>query len=151
MDDVDKKLLNLIQKGLPIDSKPFLVLANKLQISEEETINRIKALKNWGYIRRVGGIFDSKKLGYCTTLCALCVPEKRIQEVADIINSYDEVTHNYIRHHHYNMWFTIIAYSKYRLEEIIDNIKIQTQIRKLISLPSTKLFKINATFDLSRR
>lgn len=149
MDELDKKLLNIIQKGLPIESRPFLALAKELHITEEEAIIRIQNLKEKKYIRRLGGIFDSKKLGYCSTLCAINVPEHRIENISKVINAYSEVTHNYIRPHHYNMWFTVIAPSRKRLEEIILNIKNETGIEDIITLTSTKVFKVKATFNIA--
>ena len=149
MDEIDKKILNIIQKGLPLESRPFLVLSEELGITEEEIICRIQNLKEKKYIRRLGGIFDSRKLGYCSTLCAISVPEDRIEKIAEIINGYSEVTHNYIREHYYNMWFTIIACSRESLEEIILNIKNETGIEDIINLTSTKLFKIKATFKIA--
>lgn len=150
MDDIDRKLLSVIQSGLSIDSRPFLSLAHKLGITENEVIVRIKNLKESGYIRRIGGIFDSKKLGYSSTLCAASVPESKIELVSEVINSYNEVTHNYIRDDDYNMWFTIIAHSNERMREIISNIKHKTGVYKIVSLPAIKLFKLKATFNISK-
>lgn len=149
MDEIDKKILNAIQKGLPIESRPFLALAKELHISEDEVISRIQNLKDKKYVRRLGGIFDSKKLGYCSTLCAFNVPEEMIEETSQVINSYSEVTHNYIRDHHYNMWFTIIASSRERLEEIIYDIKSETGIEDTIALTASKLFKVKAAFKIT--
>ncbi|WP_411680805.1 AsnC family transcriptional regulator [Clostridium thailandense] len=151
MDIIDRKLINLVQNGLPIESRPFLALAEELSITEREVIERLETLKNHGCIRRIGGIFDSKKLGYVSTLCAISVPKEKIEEVSEIINSYEEVTHNYIREHYYNMWFTLIASSKERIDIIIEDIKLKTSINKLLNLPSIKLFKIKATFDVTGR
>lgn len=149
MDGIDKKLLNIIQKGLPIESRPFLELSKQIGITEEETIERLRKLKDKKVIRRFGGIFDSRRLGYCSTLCAISVPKERIEEVASVINKHNEITHNYIREHKYNMWFTIIAPSKERIKEIIFNIKEETKIDDIINLPSEKLFKIKAAFIIN--
>lgn len=151
MDEIDKKLLNLVQEGLPLESRPFLTLAKQIGIAEEEVIQRVNELKENGYIRRLGGIFDSKKLGYASTLCAVNVPEQHIENIAKIINSYDEITHNYIRNHEYNMWFTIIASSETRVKEIIDSVKDKTGINSIITLPVIKLFKIKVALDMMRR
>lgn len=151
MDITDKKLINLVQNGLPAESRPFLALAEELNITEKEVIERLEVLKKQGYIRRIGGIFNSKKLGYVSTLCAISVPKEKIEEVSEIISSYEEVTHNYIREHYYNIWFTIIASSKERIDAIIEDIKLRTSINELLNLPSVKLFKIKATFDVIGR
>ncbi|AWI04157.1 AsnC family transcriptional regulator [Clostridium drakei] len=148
MDNVDKRLLNLLQEGLPVKYRPFLILGKKLGVSEEEIISRIEKLKSQGYIRRLGGIFDSKNLGYFSTLCAMKVPEKSIDYTAKIVNSYDEITHNYIRNDEYNMWFTIIAPSEHRIIEIIENIKKKTSIEDILNLPSSKVFKVKVSLDV---
>ncbi|MBU3099208.1 MULTISPECIES: siroheme decarboxylase subunit alpha [Clostridium] len=148
MDEINKNLLNLIQSNFPIESRPFNKIANELNISENQVIDMIKELKNDGYIKRIGGIFDSRKLGYSSTLCAIRVPFDRITEVADIINSYNGVTHNYIRNHSYNMWFTVIAPSIVEVKEFLNDIKIKTDIDEIIELPVVNLFKINVVFNI---
>ncbi|KAJ53886.1 DNA-binding Lrp family transcriptional regulator [Clostridium tetanomorphum] len=148
MDNIDKTILTCIQEGLDIEKRPFLALAQRINITEDEVIDRIKKLKEEGYIRRLGGIFNSKKLGYVSTLCAIIVPEDKIEYVATIINKYDEITHNYMRNNRYNMWFTIIAPSKERIDQIIREIKKEADILNLISLPSNRLFKVKVTLNL---
>lgn len=147
MDEKDRQLLYYTQQNFPIDSRPFLVLAKQLDITEEEVIERIKRLKEKKYIRKIGAMFDSKKLGYSSTLCAMKVPKDRIVEVANIINKYEGVTHNYLREHSYNMWFTLIAASKERLQEILKEIRKKTEIEAIISLPAIKNLKIKVVFN----
>jgi DNA-binding Lrp family transcriptional regulator len=97
MDNTDKKLLDIIQDEFPLTSEPYREIASLLGVSEEEVILRLRKLKDKGIIRRIGAIFDSKKLGYCSTLCAMKVPAQRVDEVAQIVNEYPGVTHNYLR------------------------------------------------------
>ena len=148
MDKKSKALVNLIQADFPIESRPFLKIAKELDITEEQVINIIKDLKDNNYIKRLGGIFNSKKLGYYSTLCAIKVPIDRISEVAKFINSYNGVTHNYIRNNYYNMWFTVIAPSIEEAKEFISSIKLKTNIEEIIELPAINLFKINVNFDI---
>ncbi|WP_297424023.1 AsnC family transcriptional regulator [Clostridium sp.] len=147
MDILDKKLLNLMQNEIPIDKRPFKILGEKLLLTENEVLKRIKKLKDEGIIRRIGGIFNSKKIGYTSTLCAAKVPENKIDEVAAWINSYDEVTHNYIREDEYNMWFTVITHSEENLNNILREIKEKTDLNDIISLPSIKLFKVKVALN----
>lgn len=149
MDGIDKKLLDSLQNELPIVKKPFLLLAEQLGIEESEVIYRIEVLKSKSYIRRLGGIFDSEKLGYCSTLCAIRVRENKVEDIAKVINSYDEVTHNYIRDHPYNIWFTIIAASRSKVEEIMTAIRKESGVIDIVSLPAMRRFKIKATFKIS--
>lgn len=141
-------LLNIIQDDFPLESRPFLALANKLNMTEEDVIEVIKEFKKEGYIRRLGGVFDSKGLGYKSTLCAAQVPKNRVKEVASIINSYSGVTHNYLRNHSYNMWFTLTAPSTEQLELIFDEIKDKTNVDDIIPLTSTNTFKIRVNFNV---
>lgn len=148
MDSTNKILLNLLQENFPIDSRPFLVLGELIGICEDEVINRIRMLIEKGYIRRIGGVFDSRRLGYFSTLCAISVPDHKIDIVADIINGYSCVTHNYIRNGSFNMWFTLIAYSQERVEEILEEIKKKTGINEILNLPSEKVYKIKTNFSI---
>ena len=148
MDKISKDILNLIQSGFPIESRPFLKIAMELNISEMQVIDTIKELKSNGYIKRIGGIFDLRKLGYYSTLCAIKVPIERIDEVAKLINSNNGVTHNYIRNHSYNMWFTLITPSIEGIKEYLNDIKLKTSIEDIIELPVERLFKINVVFDI---
>lgn len=141
-------LLNIIQSDFPIESRPFLDLANKLDITEEEVIKLVKKFKELGYIRRLGGVFDSEKLGYVSALCAIEVPKERIDKVAAIINSYGNVTHNYLRVHKYNMWFTLTAPSNKSMESIIESIKSGIKINNILVLKSVNTFKIKVNFHM---
>ncbi|GKU25239.1 AsnC family transcriptional regulator [Clostridium folliculivorans] len=148
MDVIDENLLNLMQNEVPIDKRPFKILGEQLSLTEDEVLKRVNRLKSEGIIRRIGGIFNSKKIGYISTLCAAKVPENEIEEVASLINQYDEVTHNYIREADYNMWFTVITDSHESLNNILQEIQIKTALKDIISLPSIKLFKIKVALNL---
>ncbi|WP_315065704.1 AsnC family transcriptional regulator [uncultured Clostridium sp.] len=147
MDTIDKKLLNLMQNEIPIDKRPFKILGKKLSLTESEVLERLFKLKSDGFIRRIGGIFDSKKLGYKSTLCAAKIPENKIEEAAKFINSYDEVTHNYLREDEYNMWFTIITSSKKNLDIILKEIQNNLNFKEIIILPSIRLFKVKVALN----
>lgn len=148
MNKIAKELLNIIQSDFPLESRPYQKIANDLGASEEEVISLIQALKLDGSIKRIGGIFNSKELGYRSSLCAASVPSERVTDVANIINGYQGVTHNYIRNHEFNMWFTIIAPFGDSIEKQIEEIKLRTGIEKIINLPASKLFKINVNFEM---
>lgn len=147
MDTIDKKLLNLMQNEIPIDKRPFKILGKKLSLTESEVLERLFKLKSDGFIRRIGGIFDSKKLGYKSTLCAAKIPENKIEEAAKFINSYDEVTHNYLREDEYNMWFTIITSSEKNLDIILKEIQNNLNFKEIIILPSIRLFKVKVALN----
>lgn len=148
MDCIDERLLNLIQEGIPLEERPFKSLGDSMSISEAEVIDRIKRLMELKYIRKFGGFFDSRKLGYKGTLCAMKAPVDRVEEVAEVINSYDEITHNYLRDGEYNLWFTVLSEDENKLVKVIDQIKEKTKIDNIISLPSKKLYKVKTAFKV---
>jgi DNA-binding Lrp family transcriptional regulator len=149
MNETDKRLLDIIQDDFPLIREPFDKIASLLRISPDDVIARLRRLKNDDMIRRIGAIFNSKKLGYCSTLCAMKVDQSYVDEVARIINKYIGVTHNYIRDHDYNMWFTITAKSQQALERIIEEIKERSGIDELIELPAIRMFKIRVRFPMT--
>lgn len=144
----EKNLLSLIQRDFPIETEPFKVLAAKLQSTEEEILASLQKLKTEGYIRRIGAIFDSRKLGYVSTLCAMKVPADKLEATVAYINSLPGVTHNYLREHDFNLWFTLIVESELELEQTIEEIKEKTGIADLLNLPAVNTFKINVNFQL---
>lgn len=148
LDHTDRKILQVIQSNFPLAERPYLVIAEKVGISEQEVLERIGRMQEAGIIRRLGGLFDSRKLGYTGTLCAMRVPPEDIDRVAEIINSYQGVTHNYLRDHDYNMWFTLLANSETRIKAILDEIAQQTGISDILSLPSQRVFKVRVNFDI---
>ncbi len=149
LDDLDKRLLNLVQTRLPVAPEPYRELARELGIAEEEVIARLRHLIEKKVIRRLGAIFDSRKVGYKGTLCAFKVPPERIAEVAAEVNRHPGVTHNYLRDHEYNMWFTVLAGSEAGLNKIVEEIKERTGINEYLLLPAVNIFKIRVNFDLA--
>lgn len=148
IDEIDIELLNIIQNNFPITLRPYKSIAEILDISEEDVLNRIKKLKDEDKIRKIGVTFNSKQLGYKSTLCALTVPDDRLDEVAEIINSYEGVTHNYVRKHKYNVWFTLIAPSIESLQCTIEEIRMRIGINQIMNLSSQRVFKIKVDFKL---
>ncbi len=148
LDDIDKDILNRIQSDFPITSRPYLAIAEDLNLTEADILRRLKKLKENGIIRRIGGNFVPEKLGFVSTLCAAKVPEDRIREFAQIVNRYPGVTHNYQRDNEFNIWFTFIAESMAEIEENLKKISNETGITNILNLPATRVFKVRAHFDL---
>ncbi|NLB18131.1 MAG: Lrp/AsnC family transcriptional regulator [Syntrophomonadaceae bacterium] len=147
MDKINIRLLNILQQGVPLVSYPFKEIADLLGISEEAVMTRIKDLKQNGIIRRLGGVFDSPSMGMKSTLCAMIVPPDRIDEVAQKVNAFSEVTHNYLRDNEYNMWFTVTTTSASALDEIQNKIMSDTGL-KVTSMPVLQRYKIKVVFEL---
>lgn len=151
MSNIDRKsreILNKIQLNFPIDARPFRVLAQTLDMSEDDLIERVSRMKEDSLIRRIGGNFSPDKLGYFSTLCAAKVPENKIDLFTRTVNVYSGVTHNYVRDHTFNIWFTFIASSVGRIEKSLEEIKKETGVETLLNLPATRVFKISANFKL---
>ena len=146
MDETDKKLLNLIQENFPVMTRPYLEIARRLGIDEKEVIERIKRLEKNGVIRRIGAVFDLKRLGFKSTLCAARVPEEAVPLFVAAVNSLPGVTHNYRRDNDYNNWFTLIAPDEEGISEALERIKTETGITDILSLSASRTFKINARF-----
>jgi len=148
MDDTDRELLNRIQSDFPLCAHPYQAIAKDMNLTEKDVIKRLAKLRASGIIRRIGGNFSPYKLGYTSTLCAARVPENKIDLFARTVNRYPGVTHNYLRKHDYNIWFTFISPSKEEIEKNLTQISNEAGITDILNLPATKVFKIKAHFDL---
>ena len=146
MDSIDKKILNIIQTGFPVEAEPFKELGEQIGIGEDEVLERIRKLKGKGIIRRIGAVFDTRKLGFASTLCAARVPRERLKEFVEIVNSCPGVTHNYRRSHEYNVWFTLIATTEGELKKTLTEISESTGIADILDMPVKRKFKIDASF-----
>ena len=149
MDSTDRALLNAIQNHFPIAVHPYQILGETVGTTEEDAFQRIQRLREEGIIRRLGGVFDSRRLGYYSTLCTAKVPEEKIPALAKLLDGLPGVTHNYIRNHEYNVWFTLIARSKVVVESTLQTIRDVLGVTEIYSLPATRLFKINVNFDFN--
>jgi DNA-binding Lrp family transcriptional regulator len=148
LDDLDRLIINEIQSNFPIEARPYRALAEKLQCSEDEVLQRVQNLKDKEIIRRIGANCNSRKLGYTSTLCAARVPSHAMERFVEVVNSYNEVTHNYRRKHAYNIWFTLIAPSKDKINRILAEISELTGVSEILSLPAERLFKIQVEFEV---
>ena len=148
LDDIDKTILNRIQSDFPITSRPYLTVADELNLTESDVLERVAKLKKTGIIRRIGGNFVPGKLGFVSTLCAASVPPDKIKHFAEVVNRYPGVTHNYQRDNQYNVWFTFIAPSMEEIDANLKEIAEETGVSDILNLPATRVFKIRAQFDV---
>ena len=148
MDEIDRKLLAMVQDGFPLTPRPFQDLGIALGLDEKEVIERLAVLQKEGLVRRIGPILDLRKLGRSGILAALQVPLEEADDVAEVVNEYQEVSHNYLRPNEsgYNLWFTVSA-SEERIQEILQEIKMRTG-RAMLVLPTGRIFKIGVKFDI---
>ncbi len=143
---VEETVLGTIQSGFPIVPDPYGTLAEQLGLERGEVEKALLDLREEGLVRRIGASFDSKRLGYSSTLCALAAPPERADEVAAIINAYPGVTHNYLRENRYNIWFTLITRSSEDRARILGQIVEQSGCGDLLDMPATKMYKIRVDF-----
>ena len=147
LDRRDRLILNEIQRNFPITHRPFLALARKLKIREKEIIERVQKLKDVGIIRRIGASFSARAVGFTSTLCAARVPGEKVEKFVAVVNTYPGVTHNYEREGDYNVWFTLIAPSREKIEQILAEISRKTGVKEILNLPALKTFKIAVDFN----
>ncbi|MBF0377919.1 MAG: Lrp/AsnC family transcriptional regulator [Desulfamplus sp.] len=148
IDDTDKNILNRMQTSFPIAPNPYKLISQELGISEDELLERLIKMKNDGIIRRIGGNFGPYKLGFFSTLCAASVPDDKLEIFITVVNKYSGVTHNYMRSHRYNIWFTFIAESMNIIEKNLKEISKKTGVDDILNLPATDVFKISANFKV---
>lgn len=117
------------------------MLAKQLDSDEQSVFEAVESLRNSGVIRRIGGVYDSKKLGFISRLCAGKVSD--IDKFAAAVNEIPAITHNYVRSHEYNIWFTVIAESEDEIRKIVDGLCASTGLHDVHILTATKKFKIN--------
>ncbi len=147
LDATDKRILDVIQSDYPIAPRPYAVVGERLGLTEAEVLARVRAMQQKGIIRRLGASFQSRKLGWRSTLCAASVPEEQVEAFAAVVNRHPGVTHNYLRAHRYNVWFTFIGPSWEAVCETLDAISQETGI-PILNLPAEKMFKIKVDFQM---
>ena len=154
IDPLDITILDVLQQDIPLVSRPWEVLANRIGISESVLLERLKRLCQAGIIRGISPVIESRSLGInAATLVAFPVPEEKICEVAEIINQCPEVSHNFRREHHYSLWFTLAARDKESLNKILDTILTRTGFSEntILNLPTVQKIKVDVRFPITRK
>ncbi len=141
-----KKLCNVLQDGLPICARPFDKLAKRLNSDEETVLQETRELKKLAVIRRISAIINYRAAGLSSTLVAAHIPHKKLNQVVKVINSLENVSHNYQRQHHYNLWFTLQARSEEEINLTLSNLSERFDIT-FHSLPVVRVFKLDVRFD----
>ena len=124
MDKLDRAIINRLQQGLPIVLRPYSAVAEELGITEAAVLRRLQTLMKVGVLSRVGPLFDIERAGGAYCLCAVQVPNSDFDEVAAIINHFDEVTHSYEREHRFNLWFLLATEDPTGIEAMAKSIEI---------------------------
>ncbi|SHM52381.1 Lrp/AsnC family transcriptional regulator [Fibrobacter sp. UWB7] len=150
-----QKLLAIIQDGFPLVERPYKALAEILNVSEQDAFDEVEKMRASGVIRRIGGVYDSKKLGFISRLCAGKVPASSLdfseephaltsmESFATVVMDEPAITHNYIRSHEYNVWFTVIVENESAIQTVVDRVCAKTELHDVHVLTATKKYKIN--------
>ena len=152
LDDTDKRLMNLLQSSFPLDAEPFARLAPDAGLGVDELMQRSQRLLDERIIREITPIFDTRALGYSSMLVAAKVDTEHPHRPAKIINSHPGVSHNYLRTHEFNLWFTIATPpdSELGLEGTLEVLQELTGAESIRQLPTLRLFKINMNLEMEK-
>ena len=148
LDATDRRLVNLMQAEFPISREPFADFASMLSVSEDDVLERVIRLRDENMVRVIGPVFNSRTLGYTSTLVAMRVPAERIEQAARIINDHSGVGHDYQRDHFYNLWFTLAINGQVDLAQTLRKFQDQIRPEDMVELQALRLFKIRLFFDM---
>src|ERR687890_892804 len=150
LDDTDKRLLNLMQGSFPLAERPYAEVARLAELSEDEVLRRTRRLLDERIIREVTPIYDTRALGYSSMLVAAKVDPENPWRAAKLVNAHPGVSHNYLRNHDFNMWFTIAVEedSELGLQGTLDVLQEETGAESIRQLPTLKLFKIRMDLEM---
>ncbi len=146
MNELSQKLIDRYQKGFPLSSRPYLTMAEELGVTEVQVLESLAEMKSEKIITRVGPVFDHRKAG-ASTLVAMSVPQEQLNKVAEQVNSFAGVNHNYAREHHYNLWFVVTAKNQKMLKKTIVEIENATGYSSM-PLPMERSFHIDLGFKI---
>jgi len=149
LDNIERKLVNLVQRAFPLHEEPFAVLGTTIGISGDAILQHMQRLKTQGVIHELGPVLDARRLGYQATLVAMMVTTGEIERAASIISSHPGVSHCYEREHRFNLWFTLALPAQTAVPDEISMLNKTIRAEHVINLPPLKLYKIGAYFDMA--
>jgi DNA-binding Lrp family transcriptional regulator len=147
MDALDRRIINELQGGFPVCEYPFREVADRLGSNESELITRVKTMLDEGLLTRFGPMFHAEHMGGALSLCAMSIPEDDFETVAETVNAFPEVAHNYRRDHDMNMWFVLATETPAALQAAIDGIEQQTGL-KVFNMPKLEEFHVGLHFKV---
>ncbi len=147
MDSLDRAIVNVLQRGFPVCERPFAEAAAALQTSEDDLIARIERMLADGTLTRFGPLFQAERLGGALTLCAMRVPPEDYERVAQTVNAFPEVAHNYAREHAFNMWFVLATERPEQIEAVIGRIEAATGCA-VLNLPKQQEYFVGLAFHV---
>ena len=150
-DEADRELLNQLQAGLALVREPYAEVGGRIGMDEEEVLRRLARLKGAAIVRQLSAIFDTRALGYKSSLVAARYPDDRLFDAAKVVGGHPGVSHNYRRTHAFNLWYTLAVEpdSKFGLEETMERLHEASGAESTRLLPTLKLYKINVQLDMT--
>ena len=146
LDATDRKIVNALQGGFPVAARPYAEAAERLGLDEQDLIARIERMLADRTLTRFGPMYNAERMGGAFCLCAVAVPEERLDAVVDLINAHDEVAHNYLRSHRLNVWFVLGTETPERVDEVIAAIEAETGL-EVCALPKEREFFVGLRVD----
>jgi DNA-binding Lrp family transcriptional regulator len=146
MDEIDRNIINSLQDGFPLTPTPFADAAKALGIEEDDLIRRLQALRADNVLTRFGPLYNAEAMGGGLTLAAMAVPEDRFEKVAEIVNAFPEVAHNYAREHALNMWFVVATERPEEVAEVLEAISAGTGL-EVYDMPKQEEFSLSLRFE----
>jgi DNA-binding Lrp family transcriptional regulator len=147
MDELDRRIINQLQGGFPVCERPFQEAAGKLDTTESELITRIRCMLDDGLLTRFGPMYHAENMGGALSLCAMKVSAECFDEVAEQVNAFPEVAHNYQRDHEMNMWFVLATETPEQLDKCLHKIEETTGI-PVFNLPKKEEFYVGLHFKV---
>lgn len=148
LDLLDRKVLNVVQTSIPLVETPYAAVAEQVGASEEEVIKRLTDLRSKHVLRQMSAIFDTRRLGYKSSLVAMRFKPERLPEGARVINEHPGVSHNYERTHEYNLWFTLAVPPAETLDKTVEELARRSGAEAYRMLPTIHFFKVGVNFDM---
>ncbi|MCF6281927.1 MAG: AsnC family transcriptional regulator [Candidatus Polarisedimenticolaceae bacterium] len=147
MDAIDRNIINSLQGGFPICDSPYRVVAEQLGIEESDLLQRLEKMLELKQLSRFGPMYHAERLGGGLSLCAMKLPENQFERVAELVNAYPEVAHNYAREHQLNMWFVLATETPERIATVLAEIEEETGYH-VYNMPKQEEFYVGLRFDL---
>ncbi|MFC1506381.1 uroporphyrinogen-III synthase [Thermoproteota archaeon] len=150
LEKLDFKILEALQFDFPLVEDPWESMAEKLGVDSQNLLSRIKRMIELGIIRKIGCFPNLKRIGFtASTLIGVKIQEDKLKEITNIINECNSVSHNYLREHQFNLWFTITAKDNEEIQDIIESVKnVGISEEDILNLPVVKSFKTDVRFTL---
>ncbi|WP_319778791.1 AsnC family transcriptional regulator [Maridesulfovibrio sp.] len=149
-DELDCRILNILQTDFPLCSHPYAEIGKRLGITEEDALSRVTLMRENGTIRRIGANFDAARLGWVSTLCAANVAAELMNNFVEVVNAQSGVTHNYLRSNKFNIWFTLTSPSRDAEAATLESITQKTGV-KILNLPASRLVKVRVDFKMGSK